>query len=208
MTAASIGSIIRSFVNGVIVLNEEHHVLWYDVNEKIHLKISEGIHISEIIMCENVKFIDNERFPVTTNEQKLIIEVKNCSSDKQYTILCIEEISNLISNPKFRLYCLEKIVESLDEGVMMSNHKGEIVLYNGAQEKMEGLNSHEIIGMPLWSAYNYNSQYSEHKHTFKTGKPIFSRYSAHSKVDGIPKYVNYSTFPIQKDGEIIAVFFA
>ncbi|KXH78367.1 hypothetical protein AU377_13185 [Sporosarcina sp. HYO08] len=105
-----------------------------------------------------------------------------------------------------RLYCLEKIIDSLDEGVMMSDPEGKITLYNHAQEKMEGLNSQDIVGKHLWSAYNYNPQYSEHKHTFKTGKPIFSRYRAHSTVNGVPKYVNYSTFPIQKNGETIAVF--
>jgi arginine utilization regulatory protein len=89
---------------------------------------------------------------------------------------------------------------------MMSNQDGVISLYNLAQEKMEGLNKQDILGKHLWSAYNYNPQNSEHKHTFKTGKPIFSRYRAHSKVNGTPKFVNYSTFPIQKDGETLAVF--
>ncbi|OIK11099.1 hypothetical protein BIV60_19130 [Bacillus sp. MUM 116] len=104
------------------------------------------------------------------------------------------------------MYCLEKVIESLNEGVMMSDSDGKIVLYNSAQEKLEGLDSREILGKHLWEAYNYNPQYSEHKHTFKTGKPIFSRYRAHSMVNGVPKYVNYSTYPIQKDGETVAVF--
>ncbi|MFE5430634.1 sigma-54 interaction domain-containing protein [Peribacillus simplex] len=206
MTAASIGSIIRSFVDGVIVLNEKHDVLWHDVNEDIPLEITEGIPITELIPCEEVRFVDNETFPITINQKKFIVEVKNFSADNHYIILCIENTTDLMTNPKMRLYCLEKIVESIDEGVMMSDHEGRITLYNVAQERLEGLNSQEIIGKHLWSAYNYNPQYSEHKHTFKTGKPIFSRYRAHSTVNGIPKYVNYSTFPIQKDGETIAVF--
>ncbi|KGM44824.1 hypothetical protein NP83_09395 [Neobacillus niacini] len=115
-------------------------------------------------------------------------------------------MTNLIENQTARLYCLEKIMEFLDEGIMMSDHEGRIVLYNHAQEKLEGLDSQEIMGKHLWSAYNYNPQYSEHKHTFNTGKPIFSRYRAHSTVNGVPRYVNYSTFPIQRDGDTIAVF--
>lgn len=123
-----------------------------------------------------------------------------------YLILCIKDTTNLSTNQEARLYCLEKIIESLNEGVMMSDTDGKIVLYNNAQEKLEGLDSREILGKHLWEAYNYNPQYSEHKHTFKTGKPIFSRYRAHSTVNGVPKYVNYSTYPIQKDGETVAVF--
>ncbi|KZE39106.1 hypothetical protein AV656_06710 [Bhargavaea cecembensis] len=111
-----------------------------------------------------------------------------------------------LSSKDDKLYCLEKIIETIDEGVMMSNEEGQIVLYNEAQEKMEGLQANEILGKPLWEAYNYNPQYSEHRHVFNTGKPIFSRYRAHSRVAGVPKYVSYSTFPIQRDGKTIGVF--
>jgi arginine utilization regulatory protein len=203
---ASIGAIIRSFVDGVIVLNDKHEILWYDVNADIHLDITVGINILDLFPCSGEKLVENEKFPITLNQKKLVVEVKKFAIDNEYLILCIEDTTNLTTNQKARLFCLEKIVDALNEGVMMSDHEGKIILYNAAQEKLEGLESREIIGKHLWSAYNYNPQYSEHKHTFKTGKPIFSRYRAHSTVNGVPKYVNYSTFPIKKDGETIGVF--
>ncbi|MFD4820767.1 sigma-54 interaction domain-containing protein [Peribacillus butanolivorans] len=204
MIAASIGSLMRSFVDAVIVLNENHEILWHDT-DGVSLEVIDGIHISKFIPYEEVGFLDHETFSIIVNDRRLLFDVKKFTADNQYTILCIEDI-NLMTNPKMRLFCLEKIIESLDEGVMMSNQDGEITLYNLAQEKMEGLNKQDIMGKHLWSVYDYNPQNSEHKHTFKTGKPMFSRYRAHSKVNGIPKYVNYSTFPIQKDGVTIAVF--
>lgn len=205
--SASIGSLIRSFTAGVIVLNEKHKILWHDI-EAINNQhtVIEGLHISSLFPCTAEKLTKNNKFSVTFNNKKLIVEVKMVSIDTDYIILCMEEAANLVTNLKTRLYCLENIVESLNEGVMMSDHGGKISLYNSAQEKLEGLDRQEVIGKHLWSAYNYNPQYSEHQHTFKTGKPIFSRYRAHSKVNGVPKYVNYSTYPIQKDGETIAVF--
>lgn len=206
MFPASIGSLIKGFVDGVVILNEEHHVIWHDTNKDHLVKINSGTHISELFCVKGIRFAENELFFRIINGKKMKIEVKKLFTDQHYIILCLEDVSNLMTNPRMRLYCLEKIIEFLDEGVMMSNPDGEIILYNFAQEKMEGLNRHEIIGKHLWSAYNYNPQNSEHKHTFKTGKPIFSRYRAHSTINGIPKYVNYSTFPIQKDGETIAVF--
>ncbi|MFZ7942802.1 sigma-54 interaction domain-containing protein [Neobacillus sp. 19] len=206
MFAASIGSMIRSFVDGVIVLNDECEILWYDVDSVIPLDTTDGDHLLEIIPYTEEQLIGEETFSITVNNRKLDIKVKKFAADLDYTIICIEDSINLTTNQKTRLYCLEKIVDTLREGVMMSDHNGKIVLYNDAQEKLESLDSGEIIGKPLWEAYNYNPQYSEHKHTFKTGKPIFSRYRAHSTVNGVPKYVNYSTYPIQKDGETIAVF--
>ncbi|WHY84142.1 sigma 54-interacting transcriptional regulator [Neobacillus novalis] len=206
MIEAAICSLIRSFTDGVIVLNLNHEVLCHDTS-RVGVNIIEGTHISKSLPYAHEEFADNQAFSIMINQRKLAITAKTFSADKHYIILCIEDISNLKNNPKMRLYCLEKIIESLDEGVMMSNQEGEIILYNLAQEKMEGLNRQEIIGKHLWSAYNYdNPQNSEHRHTFKTGKPIFSRYRAHSTINGIPKYVNYSTFPIKKDNETIAVF--
>jgi arginine utilization regulatory protein len=206
MIAQSIGSIIKSFVDGVVVLNDTLHILWYDLHPVFELDLIEGQHILDHIPLKREKLVENEKFTLTLNQKKLTIEVKKLSTESDYFILCMENITNLIENQNARLYCLEKIMDSLGEGVMMSDHEGRIVLYNHAQEKLEGLESQEIIGKHLWSAYNYNPQYSEHKHTFNTGKPIFSRYRAHSTVNGVPRYVNYSTFPIQRDGDTIAVF--
>ena len=206
MTVAFIGSIIRSFVDGVIALNENHDILWYDLDMDFPIKISNGMAISSFIDCDHNQFNNNESFTLQLDGRKLSVDVKVFSSDCSIIFLCLKYSESDITYIEERLFCLEKIIEALDEGVMMSNSEGEITLYNDAQEKMEGLSSKDIIGKHLWSVYNYNPQYSEHRHTFKTGKPIYSRYRAHSKINGIPKYVNYSTFPIQKDGKTISVF--
>ncbi|MDN3017922.1 sigma 54-interacting transcriptional regulator [Paenibacillus sp. BSR1-1] len=204
--AASIGSLIRSFVEGVIVLNGNCEILWHDVNEDLQLNLPIGSNIFDLLPNKGELLVENDIYQVIVKDKKLAVEVKKFSMDQDYLILCIEDTTNITTNQKARLYCLEKIIESLNEGVVMSDHDGKIVLYNGTQEKLEGLDSREILGKHLWEAYNYNPQYSEHKHTFKTGKPIFSRYRAHSTINGVPKYVNYSTYPIQKNGETIAVF--
>ena len=206
MFPTSIGSLIKKYTDGVLILNDELNIIWHDTDEDLDIHISNGSPLSSIFCTDGIDFADQETFTQTIGANKFKIEVSHLALEDNFIILAMENISDLFSNKNMKLYCLEKIIESLDEGVMMSNPEGQIVLYNLAQEKMEGLNRHEIIGKHLWSAYNYNPQNSEHKHTFKTGKPIFSRYRAHSTINGIPKYVNYSTYPIQKDGETIAVF--
>ncbi|MFF2755128.1 sigma-54 interaction domain-containing protein [Psychrobacillus sp. NPDC058041] len=206
MTVSTIGSIVRSFVDGVIAINEDLEILWYDIKEGLPIKVIKGDSIIQLIGYNKKHFNDSDTFLLDINDKKFSVDVKVFSMDDTYIFLCLKEINKESTATDERLYCLEKIIESLDEGVMMSNSEGEITLYNDAQEKMEGLSSQEILGKHLWSVYNYNPQYSEHRHTFKTGKPIYSRYRAHSTVNGIPKYVNYSTYPIQKDGKIISVF--
>ncbi|MDI2588332.1 sigma 54-interacting transcriptional regulator [Psychrobacillus sp. NEAU-3TGS] len=206
LSVSLIGSFIRSFVNGIIVLDEQHKILWHDIEGEMPFEVSVGTSISSYFSLDNISFSNNETFPLSLNGKRFSVEVKLFSLETTYIFLCFKEWKTNLVDLEERLYCLERIIDSLDEGVMMSNSEGEIILYNEAQEKMEGLNSQDIIGKHLWSVYNYNPQYSEHRHTFKTGKPIYSRYRAHSTINGVPKYVNYSTFPIQKDGHIISVF--
>lgn len=201
-----ISSILKGFVDGVIVLNEQHDIISHEFNNSISIEVTNGMPISQLLDIHELHLIDNEEMTTTFKDQKIRITVRVFAEEENYTFLCIEEFSNSRAYIEARLFCLEKVIDTLDEGVMMSNEEGEITLYNDAQEKMEGLDSHDIIGKHLWSVYNYNPQYSEHKHTFKSGKPIFSRYRAHSTINGIPKYVNYSTFPIKRNDQTIAVF--
>lgn len=206
MIAKSIGSIIRSFVDGVIALNDQHEVLWYDISGAIPIKNAEIDTLSVLLHPDDAPYTDGESIPIAIDGKQMMVDVKIYDEDIFTTFLCIRDMTDNSVAIEERLYCLERIIDSLDEGVMMSDPEGKITLYNNAQEKMEGLASQDILGKHLWSVYNYNPQYSEHKHTLTTGKPIFSRYRAHSRVNGIPKYVSYSTYPIQKDGETISVF--
>ena len=105
-----------------------------------------------------------------------------------------------------KLHCLEEIIDTINDGVIISDYKGNLVLYNKSQEKLEDLKSKDVVGKYLWEAYNYNPEISEHRKVFKSGKPIINAYSAHAYKNGIPKYVSYCTYPIQKDGETIAVY--
>ncbi|WP_153722920.1 sigma-54 interaction domain-containing protein [Sporosarcina cascadiensis] len=206
MLAKTIGSLMQSFVDGVIVLDNSSEVLWFSLKDNLSFTIDSTTNIKKLFNRGELRFIDNEEFFLELQGQQLQVSVKLIEEPQQLIVLCIKEFAFQLDNSEARLFCMEKVIETIDEGIMMSNAEGEIIVYNDAQEKMEGLSGQEIIGKPLWDAYNYNPQYSEHRHVFKTGKPIFSRYRAHSKIAGIPKYVNYSTYPIQKDGETIGVF--
>ncbi|EGQ26460.1 arginine utilization regulatory protein RocR [Sporosarcina newyorkensis 2681] len=206
MFAKTIGSLVRSFVDGVIVLDHTNNILWFDLQENLTFPIDLTTDIKKLFRRDDLRFIDKEEFYTELQGQPIQVSVKQIVEPEQLTVLCIKEFAFQLDNNEARLYCLEKVIETIDEGVMMSNGDGEITLYNKAQEKMEDLQAQEIIGKPLWDAYNYNPQFSEHRHVFDTGKPIFSRYRAHSKVGGVPKYVSYSTYPIKKDGDTIGVF--
>lgn len=105
------------------------------------------------------------------------------------------------------LYCYEKIIESISDGVLMSDSEGRVVVYNRAQEKLEELKGEEIVGKYLWEAYGYDPDAkSEHRLVLKSKEKIENKYEAHAINNGIPKYVSYSTYPILKNGKAIGVF--
>lgn len=127
-------------------------------------------------------------------------------NDKPYILIKLEE-NNIQKNTELKLHCLEEIISNINDGIIISDNESKIALYNKSQENLEGLSSKEIVGKHLWEAYNYESiELSEHRKVFLTGKSIVNNYSAHNHKEGIPKYVSYSTYPIYKNKEIVAVY--
>lgn len=111
------------------------------------------------------------------------------------------------ADPEMLLFALQKIIESISDGVVMSDDQGRLIIYNHAQEKLEEMRGTEIVGKPLWEAYGYDPEdASEHRQVLTSGKAVENRYEAHAVNNGIPKYVSYSTYPIIKNGEAVGVF--
>lgn len=106
-----------------------------------------------------------------------------------------------------RIFTLESIVEKINDGIIMSDSEGKIIIYNNAMEKLEDKRSVDMVGKYMWDAYGYSEvEKSEHRKVYKTGEAIINRYSAHAYHNGQPKYVSYSTYPIIKDGKTIGVY--
>lgn len=104
------------------------------------------------------------------------------------------------------LSVLNLIANFLDEGILVSDKNGRIVIYNDAMEKLENKKSAEMLGKFLWDAYGYKDKStSEHKKVLETNKPILRTYNAHISIDGQPQYVSYSTYPIVYKDETVAV---
>lgn len=106
-----------------------------------------------------------------------------------------------------KVYCLEKIIEKLYDGVLLSDKYGKVVIYNPAMEELEEMKAKDMIGQYIWDAYGYSDKSkSEHMSVQMSGIPIINRYKAHAFNNGKPIYKSYSTYPIEKDGEIIGVY--
>ncbi|MBI6872133.1 sigma 54-interacting transcriptional regulator [Clostridium aciditolerans] len=206
MDIKTIGDIISEYVNGIIILDKEEKIIWSDdlYKEISYEKEILGKKFSDVFSID-LNQIKNSTIN-NLSGKKYKIKCKTIKDgEEEYTLVIIGEITDF-NNKDTKIYCLEKIIDSINDGIIISNYEGRIVLYNKSQEKLEELSSKEVVGKFLWEGYQSKPELSEHQKVFKTNTPIIDKYQAHSYKGGVAKYVSYSTYPIVKDGETIAVY--
>lgn len=124
----------------------------------------------------------------------------------EYYLIYYKDIGTL-KNKDLKIQLLEEIIEKISDGIIISDSEGKIVLYNRAMEKLEDKNAKDTLGMYLWEAYGYvGEEGSEHRKVYHSGEPVINQYKAHAYKNGIPKYVQYSTFPFYKEMNKIGVY--
>lgn len=206
MDIKTIGDIISEYVNGIIILDKEGRIIWSDdlYKEISYEKEILGKKFSDVFSIDL-----NQIKNITINNlsgKKYKMKCRNIKEgEEEYILIVIDEITDF-NNKDTKIYCLEKIIDSINDGIIISNYEGRIVLYNKSQEKLEELSSKEVVGKFLWEGYQSKPELSEHQKVFKTNTPIIDKYQAHSYKGDVAKYVSYSTYPIVKDGETIAVY--
>lgn len=104
---------------------------------------------------------------------------------------------------------LRTIIDSIHEGVFVTNEKNEIILYNQEVEKTEGLKRENVLGKTedqvyLSADYNFNETVT--KKVLRTGKPVMEQFHKYKLENGHQMNVIYSTFPFYYQGKIAAVY--
>lgn len=210
MNLSMLWKLLTDCFSAIIILDEEEKVIWSNnLIEKIcNDKSPLNKKFSEVFSIKLDEIIKEFKIMKTLPGNIYNLKARYIKEEKIY-IVYIQEITD-IYNRDIKLYCLEKIIESINDGIIISNHEGRVVLYNKAQESLEELTAKEVVGKHLWEVYEYNPEcnpeMAEHRRVYKTREPIIEKYRAHTYKNGIPKYLSYSTYPIIKDEEVIGVY--
>lgn len=102
---------------------------------------------------------------------------------------------------------MENFYDTFSDGIMITDAKGIIIIYNRSKEVQENKDRREMMGRYTWEAYGYSGpEGSEHWKVLKSQKPILNQFSAHSKVNGQPRFISYSTYPIIVEDKTVAVY--
>lgn len=201
-----LGNAISEYIKGVIILDRHDEVVWRNAayREMVECEDIIGRKFEDVFPAKLDELAEGQKVIENVSGRKYVLKLKPLD-DAGHALVTMEEITDL-NDRNIKLHCLESIIDNINDGVLISDYDGHIMLYNKSQEQLEGLSSREIIGKHLWESYHYMPEFSEHRRVYQTRKAITDQYSAHAHKDGIPKYVSYSTFPVIKDGEVIAVY--
>lgn len=104
------------------------------------------------------------------------------------------------------LLCLHQIIDAVNEGVLVSDPTGKIVLYNKQIARFEGLSRSQVIGRHLTEVYAVTPENSEHLTVNRTKKPILDLNQNYVTSAGKEIHLVASTYPVLKDGKIKFVF--
>ncbi len=105
---------------------------------------------------------------------------------------------------KVQIY--ETILNTIHEGVLITDPSGYIVFYNREIAVLEGLNPDEVIGKHLSEIYSQAPDTSEHLIVSQTSKPIGETYQKYFTSKGHEVHLVASTVPVLKKGELLAVY--
>lgn len=192
--------------NSVIVVNKKQEITWLNVWANDILRkdnISIGNNFNDYFEFENK---DKKKYYVRSrNGEKFYYKL---FSLKDFNL----DIILLYSRTSFRedynkIYCYEKIIDSVNDGILLTDYKGHVKIFNPAQEEMENKKFKELYDKYLWDFYNYeNEEQSEHRKVYREKKSVLGKYRLLTYKEGHPRYLYYNTYPILKGDEVVGVF--
>ena len=206
MHAETIGKLLAPFGVGVLVLDEGHRLLWMNKDVRRFFETS-GRTFKEFFPYDIDLTMDQEVMMHDNEGRQYLIRVLCLTEEVPCrTVIYLQRPSDFDFS-ETRHYCLETVLDNVNDGVMISDFDGRIVLYNRAMEALEERSRSEMVGEYLWEAYGYKDpEKSEHRQVFRSGVPLTDRFRAHVVKNGRALFTTYSTFPLLRNGEPLGVF--
>lgn len=102
---------------------------------------------------------------------------------------------------------LRHLFDSIEEGVIVTDRDGKIILYNSAMVKLEELLKENVVGRYLAEIYDaVTLENSEHLSVVLTGESILEKYKTYFTNKGKEVNIVASTFPVLENNEVVAVY--
>ncbi len=182
--------------------------------DKVKSKLGQGPYL--LIKREDRILWSSQELPPIIEEMLEAGELKEGRIDiftREYRCLVFEldfleaQLLVLEDRKSNLVLAYERIIEALNDGVLLTDSGGRILVYNRAMEELERKNKEDMLGKNIWEAYGYNDpEKSEHMMVQRSGEAILEKYSAHAYSGGTPIYKSYSTVPIKNEEGVWGVY--
>lgn len=197
-------NIINALGMGIIILDREDRVLF--ANQFI-----ENILFFEKNKHKSIKF--SELCPNLFDKGKLIetIKIKNVMMKIEmkkilnYKIILLKDITE-IEKIKKENRILKEVLDSIHEGVQITDEEDVIIFNNKFSEVYEGLKSHEILGKKVVDVYDITEGTCVHRNIRISGEPVIEKYYEFYARGGERINVIASTFPYYENNKVEAVY--
>ncbi|MGD9567582.1 MAG: sigma-54 interaction domain-containing protein [Sedimentibacter sp.] len=191
--------------NSVIIVNKAKEILWLNSWAKEILRnenVSINCNFDDLFEFEKK---DKKKFYVhLLNGEKFYYKLFSLNSEIDVILLYSRDSFREDYN---KIYCYEKIVNMINDGILLTDYKGHVKIFNPSQERMENKKFKDLYDKYLWDFYDYdNEEQSEHRKVYKEKVPVLDKYRLLTYKNGQPRYLYYSTYPILKDENVVGVF--
>lgn len=197
-------NIVNVLGMGIIILNREDRVLFAN-------QFVENILLTEKNKHKPIKF--SELYPNFFNKGKLIETIKIKSIIMQiemkkilnYKVVLLKDITE-IEKIKKENRILKEVLDSIHEGVQITDEDDVIIFNNKFSEVNEGVKSHEILGEKVVDVYDITEDTCVHRNVRISGKPVIEKYYEFYTRGGKGINVIASTFPYYENNKVEAVY--
>lgn len=194
--------LVDSLNDGVIVLNNINEITHFSGCVQKIFSLHIGEKFNEQIKSDLLSLFYNGKHIAYTDYQ---IKKKEVTIEGNlFKVITFNKYDEKII---LKISALKQIIQSISEGVLVSDLNGRILFLNNEQEKKENLRLEDVIGKQLWDVYQFSPENSEHNKVIQENTPLLNQYRSHVLINGVPQYVAYNTFPLTKeDGTIFGAF--
>ncbi|WP_407306959.1 sigma-54 interaction domain-containing protein [Desulfosporosinus sp. SB140] len=105
-----------------------------------------------------------------------------------------------------KVHIYETILNSIHEGVLITDPNGYVIFYNQEIALLEGLSPEDVVGKHLSEIYSQPPDTSEHLRVSKTATPIKETYQKYFTRKGLEVHLVASTVPVLMHNELLAVY--
>lgn len=200
--------LVEKSEQGMLVTNKSLTILYINdsAKELLNIKDHDNVKLNHLLPINKIKTDFQGRKILNWNHRILSVKTHHTNWENREIILWyLEDISEQ-KQQEDELYCLHTIVDSINEGVLVSDPQGRIVLYNKQISKFEGLSPSQVLGKHITDVYDVTEDNSEHLTVYRTHKPIVDLNQSYVTSAGKRIHLVASTCPVIKEDRVIFVY--